>query len=754
MMTQTVSPPAQGGMASRYRIGTRIYAGFAVVLALLGMLVAVTYISLSRGEEGLDAYAGAAAITISVNEVGADVADLRRNLLIFSNTGDAAALKTARDLRAEMKADFQRLAREADTVEVQGLFVRMGEVMDEYGQFMDQAVALRADRDALLYGDLVQLGGRLVKILDETVVAADATGNPGLGVKIGRAVNEFTLARYWAARFLAVPDGAFIDNALKQVGKSIEGIRGVQAGADDPAWRTSLREFLEKAPEYMTKLQRLQKLSGALVALLETTMREKAHEFAELAEQANNVQNQRLQEVMVRTDQETRRSIQVAMALAVAALALGGVIALLTTRSIVVPVHAMTGAMTRLAAGELEVAIPAETNRDELGQMARAVAVFKANALERRRMEAAETARLAAERQAESDLRQREGQIGAEIAALIAAAAQGDLSRRLELDGKEGFFREVSEGINRLASTVAQVIGDFARVLEGLSGGDLRQRITADYDGAFRGLKDDFNATAEKLSSIVGEISQAAEAMNAASGQVSSGSSDLAERTEQQASSLEETAASMEQLSATVRSNADNAQRANQVAAGARHAAEQGGVVAGSAVAAMGRIAESSRRIIDIISVIDEIAFQTNLLALNAAVEAARAGDAGRGFAVVAQEVRMLAQRSAQASREIKGLLLDSDSQVKDGVVLVRQAGEALSGIVSGVQQVAGLVAEIAGASAEQASGLDEINATVAQMDEMTQKNAALVEETTAAAHSLGQLSESLKGLIAFFRVA
>ncbi len=234
---------------------------------------------------------------------------------------------------------------------------------------------------------------------------------------------------------------------------------------------------------------------------------------------------------------------------------------------------------------------------------------------------------------------------------------------------------------------------------------------------------------------------------------MSLGSSDLADRTEQQASSLEETAASMEELGATVRSNADNAQRANVMAADARTAAESGGGVAGSAIDAMRRIEESSRKITDIIGVIDEIAFQTNLLALNAAVEAARAGDAGRGFAVVAQEVRQLAQRSAQASKEIKGLIMDSDAQVKDGVDLVKKAGGALDGIVSGVHQVATLIAEMASASAEQATALDEINSTVASMDEMTQRNAALVEETTAAAQAMSGQAGDLKGLIGFFKM-
>ena len=341
--------------------------------------------------------------------------------------------------------------------------------------------------------------------------------------------------------------------------------------------------------------------------------------------------------------------------------------------------------------------------------------------------------------------------IEAEIAGIVDSAVRGDFSRRIDLEGKDGFFRLVSDGINRLAGNVADVADELASTLESLAQGDLSRRVDRPYEGVFLRLKEDFNNTVEKLSEIVRRINAAAESIATASGEIAEGSVDLSERTEQQASSLEETAASMEELAATVRSNADNAQQVTTVANDARAAAERGGQVASSAVEAMRRIEQSSQKISDIIGVIDEIAFQTNLLALNAAVEAARAGDAGRGFAVVAQEVRNLAQRSAQASKEIKTLILDSGAQVRDGVDLVRSAGATLTGIVSGIARVADLVSEIARATAEQASGLDEVNSAVAQMDEMTQKNATLVQQSTASARSLEEQAGQLRQQMAFF---
>ncbi|MBL8669602.1 MAG: PAS domain S-box protein [Alphaproteobacteria bacterium] len=298
-----------------------------------------------------------------------------------------------------------------------------------------------------------------------------------------------------------------------------------------------------------------------------------------------------------------------------------------------------------------------------------------------------------------------------------------------------------------------RIVDEVVTFLDGLSKGDLTRRIEGAHQGMFEQIKNDANNTAQSLTEIVGRIVDATRTIATASAEISSGASDLSSRTEQQASSLEETAASMEELAATVKQNSENAQQANQLAAGARASAEKGGAVAAEAIQAMSKIEGSSRKISDIIGVIDEIAFQTNLLALNAAVEAARAGDAGKGFAVVAAEVRTLAQRSAQASKEIKALIVDSSLQVKDGVQMVKNAGETLGEIVTAVKRVADIVAEIAAASAEQSSGVEQVNTAVSQMDEMTQKNAALVEESAAASQSMTQQAEQLTQTIEFFRI-
>lgn len=337
---------------------------------------------------------------------------------------------------------------------------------------------------------------------------------------------------------------------------------------------------------------------------------------------------------------------------------------------------------------------------------------------------------------------------------LIASASSGDLSSRIDLTGLDGVYLEISSGINKLVETVSDPITQTIDVLDSMSHGILYKKLTGDHKGMFGKMQSSINAMIDKLSEISTQIKNTAYSVKNASNEIASGSTDLSSRTENQASSLEETASSMEELTETVQKNSQNAANANKVANDTRGKAEKGGEVASNAVTAMSIIEKSSQKISDIIGVIDEIAFQTNLLALNAAVEAARAGDAGKGFAVVASEVRTLAGRSASASKEIKKLIEESASQVNDGAVLVKQAGDTLTDIVASVKEVASLVSNIAAASNEQSAGIKEINTAILQMDEMTQQNAALVEENTAAVHSLVEQANKLNQLISFFRTS
>ncbi len=338
-----------------------------------------------------------------------------------------------------------------------------------------------------------------------------------------------------------------------------------------------------------------------------------------------------------------------------------------------------------------------------------------------------------------------------EIAAIVTAAAQGDLSARLTLEQREGLMLTLGIGINRLLSIAATFIDELGGFFAAVAAGDLTARVTGTYEGRFGRLSDDANRSAAQLDSVIGRIIATAQQVAAASREIAAGSGDLSHRTEQQAASLEEAAASMEEMAATVRHNSDNAQLANTIAQKTRQAAERGSLVAVEAVTAMEQIEISARQIIDIISVMDEITFQTNLLALNAAVEAARAGEVGRGFAVVATEVRALSLRSAAAAKDIKSLIRESHAQISTGVESVNRAGAVLSEIVALSTEVAGLIAEIASASGEQATGLDLINHSVARIDDMTQGNSALVEESATSAQALDEQSVQMLEMTGFF---
>jgi methyl-accepting chemotaxis protein len=353
----------------------------------------------------------------------------------------------------------------------------------------------------------------------------------------------------------------------------------------------------------------------------------------------------------------------------------------------------------------------------------------------------------------EWDDRTAEVAVEKEVAELVEAAAAGDFGRRLSTDGQEGFFLQLAQGINRLVETSERGMHDVAQVLKALADGDLTRRIDADYQGLFGQLKDDANATAGRLQEIITQIREATDAINTAAREIASGNADLSGRTESQASSLEETASSMDELTSTVRQNADNARQANQLAKGASDIARKGGEVVGQVVHTMGAIAASSKKIADIISVIDGIAFQTNILALNAAVEAARAGEQGRGFAVVAGEVRNLAQRSAAAAKEIKELISDSVDKVSGGYKLVESAGATMDEIVGAVKRVTDIMGEISAASTEQSQGIEQVNSAITQMDEMTQQNAALVEEAAAAAESLQDQASFLNQAVGTFNI-
>ena len=346
-----------------------------------------------------------------------------------------------------------------------------------------------------------------------------------------------------------------------------------------------------------------------------------------------------------------------------------------------------------------------------------------------------------------------ERQVGREIQEIVGSARGGDLSRSIDLEQKEGFYRELAEGINELITVVSRVIDDIAAAMSRIAAGDLTAPIEKDYSGIFGEVKNSVNETIADLRKMVLGMTETSLQISSSASEIQSGNDELSQRTEQQASSIETTAASMEQITGTVKQNAGNAQESTDLAARAQAVSAKGVGVVADAIKAMELISESSIRIEEIIQVIDEIAFQTNLLALNAAVEAARAGEQGRGFAVVATEVRDLAGRSSEAAKQIKQLISDSVERVERGTGLVNEAGETLDEIADSISQVTRIMSEIAHANQEQAVGIEQVNRTIAQIDQVTQQNTALAEQTAAVAISLKNRSVQLERMIARFTV-
>jgi methyl-accepting chemotaxis protein len=410
----------------------------------------------------------------------------------------------------------------------------------------------------------------------------------------------------------------------------------------------------------------------------------------------------------------TNRTIMTTYAVILGGMALIFALSFLAIRGwITNPLKALISLMDRLAKGDLSVNINGQERGDEVGAMARTVQVFKAAAVEKQRLEA--------------EAVDQRGMTESERAKNETARAQAQRQQTIVVEG-------VANGLERL------------------SDGDLTFRLNEPFASDYERLRADFNGAMEKLQDAMTVIASNTHGMRGGAEEISQAADDLSKRTEQQAATLEETAAAMDQITATVKKTAEGAAQANVVVADTRKDAEKSGEVVRNAISAMGQIEQSSRQISQIIGVIDEIAFQTNLLALNAGVEAARAGDAGKGFAVVASEVRALAQRSAEAAKEIKALISASSQQVTQGVGLVGQTGEALERIITRVSEITSLVSEITASAQEQATGLAQVNTAVNQMDQVTQQNAAMVEQSTAASHSLTQEAEQLVRLLGRFK--
>jgi methyl-accepting chemotaxis protein len=484
----------------------------------------------------------------------------------------------------------------------------------------------------------------------------------------------------------------------------------------------------EQRPQYDKLMKDLKETREGLdvVAAMMTADFATAAGFAAPFEQQYTKMTASLRDIVAASQAETDRSAQatearsqtsqmVTMVAALITMLGSAALAWFLTMNIKGAVQKIAGATEKLARGDAEVKLEDLARKDELGAIVKSLNVFRDN---QRHLE---------------ELRQEQ---------------------EANRNASEEERRRADEAQRAVAEQQKLVVASLAQGLAQLAGGDLTTRLGTAFPGEYEQLRTDFNAAVEKLEEVLRAIATSTASISSGSAEISNGAEDLSRRTEHQAATLEQTAAALDEITATVQKTAQGATAGREAVGSAKGDAERSGDVVSRAVVAMNAIEKSAREISQIIGVVDEIAFQTNLLALNAGVEAARAGDAGKGFAVVASEVRGLAQRSAEAAKEIKGLISASSQQVEEGVSLVGEAGDALQRIVAHVNQISGLVGEIAASAHEEAQGLSEVNSAVNQMDQVTQQNAAMVEEATAASRMLADEAKELARLVARFRIS
>ena len=689
-------------MSRLHSIRTRILGGFVAMLLLqVGVAVAVW-----RAESRVTAASiGDAAAEASARQVGAVTASLRIvqwRLAEYLRTGSADDHGKLVAALAGLAADAKR----AGNAELEDSVGNVGTALEG----VIAAVQARRDAATALVQSAIEPVNALAALAQAATRAPDRATLEAATTAIAAAINPLAAGQRYALGEES-RDAQIVHDSVDQVKQSLLAIAKEGANAPPRVQRLvgTVTNSLDAVTPALNGFDAAIAQRSAGVAKLSTFV-SKVTEAAQRLEASITAERARQHAETDSARQAVRSTVLGAAAVAVL---LGIGLAMLVGRSITRPIVRLAATMGGLAAGELALDVPDRQRRDEVGAMSQAVQIFKENALAARNLEAEA-----------SQMRDRADGERAQAEAARAAVAQQQ----------------------------AQVMEQLGRSLAQLSDGDLTQRLPP-FPAEYRKLETDFNDAIAKLQDAMSVIARNGHGIQAGAGEISHAADDLSRRTEQQAASLEQTAAALDEITATVRKTADGAKHASVLVVAAREEASQSSTIVGDAVAAMTAIERSAAEIGQIIGIIDEIAFQTNLLALNAGVEAARAGDAGRGFAVVASEVRALAQRSAQAAKEIKGLIFTSTGQVSSGATLVAETGRALGRISDKVGEITAIVSEIAASAHEQATGLHEVNTAVNQMDQVTQQNAAMVEQSTAASHGLAEEARQMAALIARFRI-
>ena len=738
-------------MTESWSIRKRISLGFATILVLLGGIAAMSVATNIEISSVFSGYRSTTEQTIAVNGYVEDLFEARIAALHYRFGASEENAKAVDDYIADMlKAKASAIEVFANDPAKLTVVRQLAEDTKRFDAAFKRMVALQSKADDVIQ-KMNALPEMIEKALNGMLFSARIGGDQKTQLHANQAQQAFTKGLGDVRAYLLTNDTSVLDVAYPKLNQA--------------------RSEVDSAASFLRVNGKNTTAADNVLAIIDQ-YRGLVPEAARLITERNTIRQQELDilgpamqagyrdllekvvERQILLGEEGTGTIQLAEVAVISGtlivLLLGITLAFVIGRWIAKSVVKTANSMTDLAGGHLDIDVEGAEHAHELGQMARALDSFKRNALRIREME---SQKKADDREKEEARRAIMESLQTAFGQVVDAAVAGDFSKRVDIEFEDRELKGLATGVNQLLKAVDNGLSETGRILNNVAEGDLSDRMTGTFAGAFADLQLNVNRTIDQLSQTVDQIQSSAGEINDAASEIGGGTEDLARRTEQAASSLEETAASTEEMAATVKQNANSAQVASQLAASANQNARAGGQVVEQAITAMSGIEKSAQKITDIISVIDEIAFQTNLLALNASVEAARAGEAGKGFAVVAQEVRQLAQRAAQAASDIKTLIQDSNGQVQGGVQLVNRAGESLAEIVGSIGKVTQIVQEISDASDGQASGVQGINSAVARLDEMTQQNSALVEESSASARALSDQSRRMAELMAFFKL-
>ncbi len=729
-------------MLNNMKIGQKIFLGFGLVLLVL-CGVAGTGVFANINNKGMFGdYRSAAKQTNEAGRIQANMLEarlaFRKYRLEPKDEFRQDAVERLKTTNASIDALLALTTDDARKATINGFH----DMVDTYAKAFDQVVELQKQRDEIVDGTFDMLGPEMTDELGAVSKKLEAKGDLETAAIIEDAKYAVATMRLGTNKFL-------LKNDAQSYAKAEESAQGAKTALDQAITivktdedRGAIQELIGDFDSYSAALGKIDDLIKSRNEIINGTMNTTGNTLSDTVEQLK-LDLKKTQDTLGPEIQSTMETgVITGITLGGLGVVLASIIALVIARGITRPIGAITHAMGALADNKLETEIPGLDHKSEIGLMAKAVDVFKQNAIKIRSLAAQEAA-----------LQEKNADLQSNIATVVNAAVAGDFSHRITKRYDNPDLDSFAANVNTLVQSVDTGIAETGRVINALSQGDLTESMEGQYQGVFATLQRNVNETMTTLRRLMEEVRQSSDAINGGADEIRDASNDLSKRTETQAASLEETSSALEEITVAVKTSTERAQESSRMVGDARQFAEKSSTVVEDATAAMARIEQASNEITQIINVIDEIAFQTNLLALNAGVEAARAGEAGKGFAVVAQEVRELAQRSATAAKDIKTLINKSGEEVQTGVRLVTTTGDALREIQTRVIGIAGQVTSIATAAQEQSTGLHEISTAVNQMDQMTQQNAAMVEEAAASTNRLADETAHLKQLISRFKV-